>query len=163
MLSNENCVTVSKMEAESRILIGAWCFVDGQSGAYNIKTSVWCSKPFNQWQCSFQMKAALPLVNWLVTASDTVVRQALTYCLMPRWDGYPLCIISPIYRLQLTLRKNISKRNTKTWGHPFSWLVIGDSNSTSVYNDSKYLISSLAEIEPHTAITNKPEESKEKR
>ena len=39
----------------------------------------------------------------------------------------------------------------------------GDSKSTSVYNDSKHLTSSLTEIEPHTAITNQPEESKEKR
>ena len=31
------------------------------------------------------------------------------------------------------------------------------------YNDSKYLNSSLTEIEPHAAITNQPEESKEKR
>ena len=35
-------------------------------------------------------------------------------------------------------------------------------DSTQVYNDSKYLISSLTEIKPHTAITNQPEESKEK-
>ena len=48
------------------------------------------------------------------------------------------------------------------WGHPLSWLVIGDANSTSVYNDPKYLTSSLTEIETQTAITNQPEESKEK-
>ena len=36
-----------------------------------IFTAIWyCPKSFNQWQCSFQMKAALPLVNRLVTASD---------------------------------------------------------------------------------------------
>ena len=36
-----------------------------------------------------------------------------------------------------------------------SWLVIGDGNSTWVYNDPKYLTtgSSLTEIEPQTAIT----------
>ena len=54
------------------------------------------------------------------------------------------------------------KRNTKKWGHPSSWLVIGDGKSTTVYN-YKYLTSSWTEIEPQTAITNKPEESKEKR
>ena len=47
-------------------------------------------------------------------------------------------------------------------GHPLNWLVIGESNSTSVYTDSKHLTSSLTEIEPHTAITNRPEESMEK-
>ena len=41
----------------------------------------------------------------------------------------------------------------KKWGHPLSWLVTEDDNSTPVYNDSKYLTSSLIEIEPHTAIT----------
>ena len=46
---------------------------------------------------------------------------------------------------------------------PLSWLVIGDGNFTSVYNDPKYLTSSLTEIEPRTAITNQPEETKEKR
>ena len=33
-----------------------------------------------------------------------------------------------------------------------------DSNSTSVYNDSRHLTSSLTEKEPHTAITNQPED-----
>ena len=51
----------------------------------------------------------------------------------------------------------------KKLGKPLSWLVIGDGNSTSVYNDPKYLIISLTEIEPQTAITNQLEESKEKR
>ena len=33
-------------------------------------TTIWhCRKPLNQWQCSFQMKAALPLANWLATRS----------------------------------------------------------------------------------------------
>ena len=49
------------------------------------------------------------------------------------------------------------------WGHPSSWFVFGDGNSTSVYNDSKYVISSWTEIVPQTAIINQPEESKEKR
>ena len=34
----------------------------------------------------------------------------------------------------------------KKWGHPLSWLIIGDGNSTSVYNDSQHLTSSLTEI-----------------
>ena len=62
-------------------------------------------------------------------------------------------------RLKLAMGK---KRNTKKWGHPFSWIVIGDGYSTSVYNDSKYLTSSLTEIEPHTAITNQPDEVRKK-
>ena len=49
------------------------------------------------------------------------------------------------------------------WRHPLSWLVIGDGNSTSVYNDSEYLTTSLSEVEPYTAITYQPKESKEKR
>ena len=53
-------------------------------------------------------------------------------------------------------------RLAKKWGHPLSWLVIGDGNSTLVYNDSKHVASSLTEIEPHTAMTNQSEESKEK-
>ena len=39
-----------------------------------------------------------------------------------------------------------------------SWLVIGDGNSASVYNDPKYLISWLTEIERQTAITNQKKE-----
>ena len=53
------------------------------------------------------------------------------------------------------------KKKHKKWGHPLRQLVLDDSNSTSVYNSSKS--SSLAEAEPHTAITNQTEESKEKR
>ena len=37
-----------------------------------------------------------------------------------------------------------------------SWLVIGDDNSTSVYNDTNTELVPT-EIEPHTAITNQPE------
>ena len=65
---------------------------------------------------------------------------------------------------QLTLRKKIKKKqnNTKEWGHPLSWLVIGDGKSTSLYNDSKNLTSSLTETDPHTAITNQPEDVRRK-
>ena len=59
--------------------------------------------------------------------------------------------------------KKYIKKNAKKWAHPSSWLVIGDGNSTSFDNDSNHLTSSLIEIEPHTAIANKPEENKEKR
>ena len=39
--------------------------------------------------------------------------------------------------ITINFKKKISKRiNTKKWGHPLSWRVIGDDNSTSVYNDS---------------------------
>ena len=45
-----------------------------------------------------------------------------------------------------------------------SWLVIEDGKSTSVYNGSKYLTSSLDWNRVQTAITNQPEKkSKEKR
>ena len=54
---------------------------------------------------------------------------------------------------------NHLKKETKKWGHPLSWL----SNTTSVYNDPKYLTSSLTEIEPQSAITNQSEEIKEER
>ena len=50
----------------------------------------------------------------------------------------------------------------KKWGHPLSRLVIGDNNSTSVYNNAEDLTNSLTEIEPHTATTNQPEESTQK-
>ena len=46
---------------------------------------------------------------------------------------------------QLTLRKNIKKKHKK-W-HPLNWLVLRDGNSTSVYNDPKYLTGSLTENE----------------
>ena len=65
------------------------------------------------------------------------------------------------YTGQNQLYEKIKKRNikkqTKKWGHPFSWLAIWESNSTSVYSDSKYLTSSLIETEPHTAIANQPD------
>ena len=36
-----------------------------------LTTAIWrCRKPLNQWQRSFQMKAALPVANQLATASD---------------------------------------------------------------------------------------------
>ena len=48
------------------------------------------------------------------------------------------------------------------WGHPLSWLAIEDGNSTSVYNDSKYLTNSLTETESHTAITTQTEDVRRK-
>ena len=50
----------------------------------------------------------------------------------------------------------------KKWGHPLSWLVVGNINCTPVYNDSNQLTSSLTEIETNTLITNQHKESKEK-
>ena len=54
----------------------------------------------------------------------------------------------------------MNKNKYKKWGHSLSRLVIGDSNSTSVWNSSE--TNSLTKIESHTAITNQHEESKEK-
>ena len=34
-------------------------------------------------------------------------------------------------------KKGNKKEKTKKWGHPLSWLVIEDGNSTSVYNNSE--------------------------
>ena len=45
---------------------------------------------------------------------------------------------------------------------PLSWLN-GKGDSTSFYNDTNPWLVSWTEIESHTAITNQPEESKEKR
>ena len=48
------------------------------------------------------------------------------------------------------------------WGYPLTWFVIEDGNSTSVYNDSKYLICSL-DWNTATDCNNKPtKDSKEK-
>ena len=53
-----------------------------------------------------------------------------------------------------------TKRNLTA---PPAPLVIGDGNSTPLYNDTnEYLASSQIEIEPHTAIAYQPEESVEK-
>ena len=45
---------------------------DGQVSTLTYFTSpIWrCRKPINQWQCGFHMKAVLPLVKKLATASD---------------------------------------------------------------------------------------------
>ena len=51
-----------------------------------------------------------------------------------------------LYHLQTKKSHQASK--TKKWGLPLSWRVIGDGNSTLVYNDSKHLASSLTEIDP---------------
>ena len=62
------------------------------------------------------------------------------------------------HNIQATInfkKKDIKKETQKDEG-------IRDSNSTSVYNDSKYLTSSLTEIEPHTTTTNQPEEVRRK-
>ena len=53
----------------------------------------------------------------------------------------PLSSFTQITRnLQVTinLRKMIEKQ-TQKWGHPLSRIFIGDSNSTSVYNNFKWL------------------------
>ena len=67
------------------------------------------------------------------------------------------------HNLQATInfkKKDIKKETQQSEGP--HWFVIGDENSTSVYNDPKYLTSSLTETEPQTAITNQPEESEKK-
>ena len=50
-----------------------------------------------------------------------------------------------MHNIQATInfKKKDLNEKTKKLGHPISWLVIGDGNSISVYNDSKYLTSSL--------------------
>ena len=68
-----------------------------------------------------------------------------------------------IYRPKLTLRKKELKKKNNKWGHPLSWLVIGDGNSTSVYNSCNTQLVPWTEIESPTAITTQPEESKEKK
>ena len=42
-----------------------------------------------------------------------------------------------LYSCLVAAKKRCEKWNTKNWGHPLSWFVIGDGNSTSVYNDTK--------------------------
>ena len=59
------------------------------------------------------------------------------------------------------LGRRYQKRNTKKWGYPSSWLVIEDGNSTSVYNDSKYLTTSL-DWNRATDCNNKPTRRKER-
>ena len=65
-----------------------------------------------------------------------------------------------LYQLPTKISHQVSKTQ-KSEGTHWVELTIGDSNSTLVYNDSKHLASSLTEIEPHTAMANQPEESKE--
>ena len=56
--------------------------------------------------------------------------------------------------------KNNKKQTQKSEGtHSVDWLVIGDGNTISVYNDAYTELTPLTEIEPHTATRNKPEES----
>ena len=61
------------------------------------------------------------------------------------------------HNLQATInfKKKYIKKETKKWGHPLSWLAIEDGNSTSVYNDSTYLTSSL-DWNRATDCNNKP-------
>ena len=63
----------------------------------------------------------------------------------------------------INFKKKDTRNETQKSEGLLSWLVIGDGNSTSVYNDTKPQLVSWTEIEPHTAITNQPEEGKEKR
>ena len=55
------------------------------------------------------------------------------------------------------------RKNKNSEGTQLSWLVIGDGNSTSVYNSSDTYLVPWTEIEPHSAITTQPEESKRNR
>ena len=48
------------------------------------------------------------------------------------------------------------------WGHPLSWLVIGEGNSASVYNSSNTWLVPWTKIESHNAITTQPKGGKEK-
>ena len=77
---------------------------------------------------------------------------------------FHLIIYNPQYTgHNLLLRKKIlKKKQKKKWGHPLGWLVIGDSKSTSVYNYSKYLTSSL-DWNRATDCNNKLTRRKEKR
>ena len=60
------------------------------------------------------------------------------------WSCLTMASMIPVFiRNPSTKKKYIEKRKTKRWGHPLRWPVIGNDNSTSVYNYSKYLTSSL--------------------
>ena len=54
---------------------------------------------------------------------------------------------SALDKLRWLCQQRNFKRNTNKWGHPLSWLVIGDGDSTSVLftKYSNYLTSSLTE------------------
>ena len=66
-----------------------------------------------------------------------------------RMDGQPENIMPPAPK----------GGGIKKWGHPLSWLVIGGGNSTSVYNESKCLTSSL-DWNRATDYNNKPTRKK---
>ena len=98
--------------------------------------------------------------NGLFGTADIGAHVVLTSHVITTYTLESLSFLTQItYNIQATI--NFKKKDIKK--NPLSWSVIGDTNTPSVYNDSKHLTSSLTEIEPHTAITNQPEESKEKK
>ena len=109
--------------------------------------------------------------EWLNSTSyfwttDIGVHVVHTSCVVITYTLESLSSLTQItLYMQVTInfkKKDVKKQTQKKWGHPLSSLAIEDGNSTSVYNDSKYLTSTLTETEPHTAMTNKPEDIRRK-
>ena len=88
----------------------------------------------------------LPVSEWVIkfngflgTADSEVYIVHISHII----ETYTLESLSSLtitHNLQATInfnKKDIKNETKKKCGHPLSWLVIGDGNSTSVYNNTK--------------------------
>ena len=81
------------------------------------------------------------------------ISQAVTEIWVPQLRQLP---VRPPARTVTTIPLQPGGLRGKKLGHPLSWLVIGDGNSTSAYNDPKCLTGSLTAITRHSENDNTP-------
>ena len=112
---------------DSRRVIFLWRGRDWNPGACITAAISCCRKPLNQWQCSFQMKAALPLANRLAAASDRNAnsghRRLSRSMRVGLYERYPQGIESPSSYFVLQCRlisrmKQASRRPGEDWRAP---------------------------------------------
>ena len=115
------------------------CFMDmfyGKIGLFNESNKANCNTHPSEWVSEW-----LNLMVFLGTADSEVHIVHRRRVIKAYTLESSSSLTQIIHNLHTTIyfeKKKILKKKHKKWGHPFSWLVIGDGNSTSVYNCSKY-------------------------
>ena len=129
------------------LLLGKWldqfssilCLVQPR-GLYIITVTWCCCKPFNQWQCSFQMKAALPLAKRLSAVSDcsSNTQSSLLLCI---W--LYVCITMPYKSTSVQdIKQKLETHNRfhhPSWSHIIDPIIIMHLNSVNKTQTDKII------------------------
>ena len=155
VISNGHCATFAEVTAEVRCLLEDYFVCEGQNGNLHIHAFSQVLNTPVQESHSWRKFSPTRISTFSPTNSPTrsenhvtsPVTNGVGWCCGPA-ESNAITDATVIMRMQSCLglgwgvddtgvkkKRNLKIRN---WGHPLSWLVIGDGNSTSVYNGTKH-------------------------